>query len=60
MPPTALCRTCSVPVRLAFVTERTLVKDLSARTDGPVTVASQAQTDTANQYLADNWAKAIG
>ncbi|MBN3511299.1 ABC transporter substrate-binding protein [Mycolicibacterium nivoides] len=28
--------------------------------DGPVTVASQAQTDTANKYLADNWAKAIG
>lgn len=28
--------------------------------DGPVTVASQAQTDVANQYLADNWAKAIG
>ncbi len=28
--------------------------------DGPVTVATQAQTDTANEYLADNWAKAIG
>ncbi|WP_454793010.1 ABC transporter substrate-binding protein [Mycolicibacterium lutetiense] len=28
--------------------------------DGPVTVASQAQTDVANKYLADNWAKAIG
>ncbi|MFV8048528.1 ABC transporter substrate-binding protein [Mycobacterium sp. 48b] len=28
--------------------------------DGPVTVATQAQTDTANKYLADNWAKAIG
>lgn len=28
--------------------------------DGPVTVASQAQTDAANKYLADNWAKAIG
>jgi putative spermidine/putrescine transport system substrate-binding protein len=28
--------------------------------DGPVTVATQDQTDTANKYLADNWAKAIG
>ncbi|OBG80825.1 ABC transporter substrate-binding protein [Mycobacterium sp. E802] len=28
--------------------------------DGPVTVATQDQTDTANEYLADNWAKAIG
>ncbi|MDH6195429.1 putative spermidine/putrescine transport system substrate-binding protein [Mycobacterium frederiksbergense] len=28
--------------------------------DGPVTVVTQAQTDTANKYLADNWAKAIG
>lgn len=28
--------------------------------DGPVTVATQAQTDVANRYLADNWAKAIG
>ncbi len=28
--------------------------------DGPVTIPTQAQTDAASKYLADNWAKAIG
>ncbi|MUL83127.1 MULTISPECIES: ABC transporter substrate-binding protein [unclassified Mycolicibacterium] len=28
--------------------------------DGPVTVATPGQTETANKYLVDNWAKAIG
>ncbi|KWX21158.1 ABC transporter substrate-binding protein [Mycolicibacterium wolinskyi] len=28
--------------------------------DGPVTIPTQAQTEAATKYLADNWAKAIG
>jgi putative spermidine/putrescine transport system substrate-binding protein len=28
--------------------------------DGPVTILTQAQTEAASKYLADNWAKAIG
>ena len=28
--------------------------------DGPVTILTEAQNKAATQYLADNWAKAIG
>ncbi|MET0701256.1 MAG: extracellular solute-binding protein [Mycobacterium sp.] len=34
-------------------------RDLPA-IDGPTTILTQAQSDTATKYLADNWAKAIG
>ena len=52
------------PVRAdAMITARTLDKaafDKMPAIDGPVTILTEAQSKAAAQYLADNWAKAIG
>ncbi len=52
------------PVRsYNIISAGTLNKIIAAQMptiDGPVTVPTPAQTETATRYLTDNWAKAIG
>jgi putative spermidine/putrescine transport system substrate-binding protein len=52
------------PVRADAMIQKGTIDAAAARElpaiDGPTTILTQAQSDTATKYLADNWAKAIG